>query len=464
MGPIKKIKQLVIDSGAFLKNVAIWDYGEEFFTVQDVVYEIRDKQAKDFINSLPFQLNFREPSPAAIKFIKDFTEKTGELRSLSLVDIKVLALTYELEVEAKGTSDHLRNEPVQRKPVVDTSRRPVLSQVEGFYAPPSHRTPNNQDKMETESNTSTLEFSDSADSEDHTNISTTSNITSVTEAVSSLSISATSNAPSVTGVAESVTSLDISQQNNNNDEETLECDEGDDDGDNDDIGDDDGDDDNEGWITPSNIKAIKGRNGSVCENDYKDVEVACITSDFAVQNTLLHIGLSTIGVDGRLIKSLRMYILKCFVCHTLTSDMEKRFCKKCGYKTLKKVSYTLNPDGTKHIWVSNRPINTRGMKYSLPAPQGGKRAVNPILCADQRVPQMLPNKRNRQRNDPMHEDYLSTGGRDKPFRHIDTSGRFSSMLANNCGFSFQMSKQRGIFYFEKKNPNDPGKNVKRRKR
>ncbi|KAB7499130.1 RNA-binding protein NOB1 [Armadillidium nasatum] len=370
MGPIKKIKQLVIDSGAFLKNVAIWDYGEEYFTVQDVVYEIRDKQAKDFINSLPFRLNFREPSPAAIKFIKDFTEKTGELRSLSLVDIKVLALAYELEVEAKGTSDHLRNEPVQRKPVVDTSRRPVLSQVEGFYAPQSHRTSNNQDKMETESNTSTLEFSDLADSENCTNISTTSNIASVTEAVSSLNIS-------------------------------------------------------------------------------ENVEVACITSDFAVQNTLLHIGLSAIGVDGRLIKSLRMYILRCFVCHTLSSDMGKMFCKKCGYKTLKKVSYTLNPDGTKQIWVSNRPINTRGMKYSLPAPQGGKRAVNPILCADQRVPQMLPNKRSRQH---------------KPFRHIDTNGRFSSMLASKCGFSFQLSKQHGIFYFEKKNPNDPGKNVKRRKR
>ena len=42
--------------------------------------------------------------------VTDFAKKTGDYKSLSAVDIRVLALTYQLEKEYNGT-DHLRNEP-----------------------------------------------------------------------------------------------------------------------------------------------------------------------------------------------------------------------------------------------------------------------------------------------------------------------------------------------------------------
>lgn len=40
----------------------------------------------------------------------EFSKKTGDYPSLSATDIKVLALTYQLEVEHVG-SDHLKTEP-----------------------------------------------------------------------------------------------------------------------------------------------------------------------------------------------------------------------------------------------------------------------------------------------------------------------------------------------------------------
>ena len=80
--------------------------------------------------------------------------------------------------------------------------------------------------------------------------------------------------------------------------------------------------------------------------------------------------------------------------------MDKKFCPKCGNKTLKrvrnlvadsfidflntlfKVSVTLNEDGSQQIHISTRrPINTKGTKYSLPAPKGGKENEKNVFCS-----------------------------------------------------------------------------------
>lgn len=49
-------------------------------------------------------------SVALVLTVTEFSKKTGDYPSLSPTDIKVLALTYQLELEHVG-SDHLRKEP-----------------------------------------------------------------------------------------------------------------------------------------------------------------------------------------------------------------------------------------------------------------------------------------------------------------------------------------------------------------
>ena len=86
---------------------------------------------------------------------------------------------------------------------------------------------------------------------------------------------------------------------------------------------------------------------------------------------------------------------------------------------------TLNEDGSQQIHISTRrPINTKGSKYSLPAPKGGKEnetsvycsltvvcpgkhAWNPRLTEDQPEPQQRLSKRAMRKNNPMGEDYLA---------------------------------------------------------
>lgn len=88
--------------------------------------------------------------------------------------------------------------------------------------------------------------------------------------------------------------------------------------------------------------------------------------------------------------------------------MELKFCPNCGNKTLKRVSMTLNKDGSQQIHISTRkPLSNRGKKFSLPKPKGGKYAVNPILSADQPIPQQKRSSMAIAKTNALNEDYTA---------------------------------------------------------
>uniref|UniRef100_A0A8C9Y0Z5 NIN1 (RPN12) binding protein 1 homolog n=1 Tax=Sander lucioperca TaxID=283035 RepID=A0A8C9Y0Z5_SANLU len=69
---------------------------------------------------LPYTLNFKEPHPEHIRTGDRVSKKTGDYPSLSATDIKVLALTYQLELEHVGYQ-HLKKEPEIKVPQGETS-------------------------------------------------------------------------------------------------------------------------------------------------------------------------------------------------------------------------------------------------------------------------------------------------------------------------------------------------------
>ena len=80
--------------------------------------------------------------------------------------------------------------------------------------------------------------------------------------------------------------------------DAMLCCAADDDGNSSDISDDDDDsdsddnDDDVGWITPSNIEAMKQASVAVAESGGTDLPVACVTTDYAMQVpglTLAHV-------------------------------------------------------------------------------------------------------------------------------------------------------------------------------
>lgn len=88
---------------------------------------------------LPYDLTVDEPSPESVKHVIEFAKKTGDYLSLSAADVKVIALTYQLEKELVGEA-HLRINPVLAKTIASRDKPPELIErapLAGFYMPPN---------------------------------------------------------------------------------------------------------------------------------------------------------------------------------------------------------------------------------------------------------------------------------------------------------------------------------------
>lgn len=146
------------------------------------------------------------------------------------------------------------------------------------------------------------------------------------------------------------------------------------------------------WITPENFK----KHELVIEEMPSGL-VGCITSDFAVQNVLLQLKLHLYSSDGKRIKMVKSWLMRCHACYWTTLDTKKKFCGKCGGLTLTKTSYRVDASGQRHLFL--RPdyqYNLRGTKYSLPNTQGGREAQSLILREDQREYQRALKFKKRQ--------------------------------------------------------------------
>ena len=151
-----------------------------------------------------------------------------------------------------------------------------------------------------------------------------------------------------------------------------------------------------GWITPENIAEVTAKHKGEFETATTK-KVGCVTTDFAMQNVIIQMGMNLISVDGMAIKKLKQWILKCHSCNKVTKDMSKLFCPHCGNTTLLKLPVTINADGTiKYHPNYKAKITTRGSKYPLPPPKGGREHTDLILSEDEynRVSKLHRTKNN----------------------------------------------------------------------
>ena len=146
------------------------------------------------------------------------------------------------------------------------------------------------------------------------------------------------------------------------------------------------------WITPENFK----KHELVIEDAPSEL-VGCISSDFAVQNVLLQLRLHLYATDGKRIRMVKSWLMRCHACYWTSLDTNKKFCGKCGGLTLTKTSYRVDASGQRHLFL--RPdyqYNLRGTIYSLPNVQGGREAQKIILREDQREYQRALKHKQRQ--------------------------------------------------------------------
>jgi len=394
----KPVHTIVLDTGAIIRNhptvSTLLAQSEQIVTVPAIISEIRDAATRTRVETqlMPF-LTIRSPTPASIKFVTDFARKTGDLDVLSKPDIQIVALAYELECERNGGDWRLRKNPGQKGM---NGKPPVKEDVKPEEAADGKQ----EDATETKQEETTETLPE--------NSNTDSSVQQISEDLAKSKIEEVENTASEDSVAQDAQPADVAQTNATAQEEAEDS----------------GEDSDGGWITPSNLKKHQEKDSSGSTESTQSaqsvLQVATLTTDFAMQNVLLQINLNLISPTMQRVKHLKTYILRCHACFCTTKEMSKQFCPRCGSPTLTRVACSTTSNGEFKLHLKkNMQWNTRGDRFSIPKPvhgsangrvQGGGKGHwgnDLILAEDQKeFTRHHEEEKRRKERDLMDEDYL----------------------------------------------------------
>jgi len=375
-------RKIVVDAGAAIRQQRLDRLGGELYTPAAVFREIKDEKSRAYLATMPFELLTREAPSRDVAFVRQFAKLTGDLGFLSQNDIELIALTVNLHRESGGSvrETPLALETSEGSAAFDwapskasATNAPSVSHFdasgEAFEAPP----PINGEALDTADLDGPIsEAGPIATS----NGALETSIPSPGDAAESEAAVATSpcEAEAEDDEGEWVTAKKGRGKARLPEPEFDE----------------DSGEDSSGageWVTAENMHRF-GLNVEAGD----DVKVACVSTDYSVQNVLLQMGLTPLTFDGYAVRTVKLWGLVCRGCFTFTRDTTKLFCPKCGQATVARVPITVDNDGrVRIIEQQRRRRNLKGTVYSIPKPQGG-RVTQPVYAEDQ----LIMNGRDRQ--------------------------------------------------------------------
>ncbi|KAF0934374.1 hypothetical protein E2562_025003 [Oryza meyeriana var. granulata] len=485
----------VVDANAVISGgAALSSSAGRLVTVPEVLEEVRDASARRRLALLPVPVETVEPAPEFVKKAVKFARETGDLQTLSDVDIKIIALAYMLEAEIHGTN-HLREHPppprvvnvknLKEAPLLGWgSNVPNLAEWEELdqiseaggdlksrilplkdlenQEIPNSETNSISEKQGDEVHQPAKKDVHIAWEDDENNegwlpaVSRSTHRRYLQRKARRDALKESGQSFETSSVAPSIDDDNILSENGLNPvdgpsaypdktasrTDVLEHQEVDGP---ETVGDHlHSDDKDNGVCNVGTVEETCGTDACIEELDNLDIKseteegvdssfvddgsseqswalralsestVACVTSDYAMQNVILQIGLRLLAPGGMQIRQLHRWVLRCHACYKVTQEIGKIFCPKCGNGgTLRKVSVTVGENGI--TMASRRPrVTLRGTKFSLPMPQGGRDAItkNPILREDQ-LPQKVLHPKSK-KSSKLDDDFL---GADDIFSH-----------------------------------------------
>eukprot|EP00887_Chlorella_sp_A99_P000508 scaffold17.g508.t1 len=461
-GPAKRVAVLdanALIAGAGLLNLA--RLADRCVTTPEVLREVRDKQSRQALEALPFEIETLEPEEESVKAgergIVRFARATGDVHALSAADVRLLALARGLEAAAHGAG-RLRELPaaarVQKKRVSDAKALPGWGAEGGDWA--------EMDRLNREEEAAVAAVAGGgADGADGGGADGSGSRIAAA-GIQQLSLGDAEGGAAGPGSASESGSEGGSDRAD--EQQQWQQQQG---------GDDDG-----GWQTAARTHNVARRqrrrvlrraareaeeaelaaqqeeeeeseweeaSGSEGEEEEEEEEegqeeaaagggagggggdpaaqssISLVTADFPMQNVALQMGLRLATPDGRRISRLSKWVLRCTACTQVTKvglacaavvvvvvvvEMGRVFCPRCGNATLDKVQVSVGPDGAEHYGVRKKHI-LRGTKFALPKPKGG-RAPDVILREDQllaKAHRLRRKKAAAQELDPFAPEY-----------------------------------------------------------
>ncbi|PKA48617.1 hypothetical protein AXF42_Ash020490 [Apostasia shenzhenica] len=495
----KGISVAVVDASAIIHGDQLAGCADKFVSVREVLEEVRDPVSRQRLAFLPFPVETLEPSSEAVRKVVSFARETGDLQTLSDVDLKLIALTYMLESQIHGTS-HLKKKPPALH-VVNVKHLPdaqmpgwgnnvpnlpeweALEQIadEGMeesesrilpvknldnnvvpasesaddhikekesdlpnFQPQKFNYPKREIKIEGKkmvaSGVDASMGEDSHGADDwHPAVSRSTHrrylirkarrearlalgeneqlvqenhkpeernvdgnvICSVFKEMRvdedhadiGHNIQSNEHMSDVTCIDQEEESNDICERHSDMGEVLSQADMSIDKSFSDDAS------SEQSWMLRS----------------LSDSTIACITSDYAMQNVILQIGLRLLAPGGMQIRQLHRWVLKCHACNKVTPEVGKIFCPKCGNGgTLRKVSVTVGENGIL-LAARRQRIILRGTKFSLPLPQGGRDAITKdLILREDQLPRKLLYPKTKKKSNEQNDDFLCS---DNIFSH-----------------------------------------------
>lgn len=374
---------LILDTGPIIKNIpsisTLLSCSHNLVTIPALEVEIRDAATRSRYETTikPF-MTFRDPTPASVSFVRDFARRSGDLAVLSRPDVAILALAYELECERNGGDWRLRKTPGQKglngKPPQKDEVKKEEQKPEAVNSAETTEQP-----RETTEQAEQTQVSIADDKTQSTHDVTPPEIDELSSKVE-ISQLTTPDEPSSTNESstaqpttdnENTTNQQPPSQAQSQTHEPPSVDQS------------DSDSDSEGWITPSNLSAHIMADASGTSTTTSSsakapsiLQVATLTTDFAMQNVLLLMNLNLLSATSTptRIRHLKTFVSRCHACFNIVKDSSKQFCPRCGgANTLTRVACSTDSQTGEfklHL-KKNMQWNTRGNVYSIPKPVAG---------------------------------------------------------------------------------------------
>lgn len=353
----KPVDVLVLDATPLITQsaTALKQYASSFFTTPGVHAELKDENSRNQLLLWAGELNVRQPKQIYIDKVSAFAKLTGDFSVLSLNDVHIIALAYELEVEKNGDKN-LRKFPgealeTDQKHEQRSTRPRNFEQHEeteeqpqedddGFQVVARKKKNRNPRKW----NNKRAEESKSEESEPQVPIKE--------EQVEQTDRAEQESSPELPETHDTTESSLAEEYNE--------------------------DDDDGEWITPENLQEEILRDNNETVQDLQQEElipVALSSGDFACQNVTMQIGLKLLNyTSGKQIRRVRNYMYRCHACFHMTpmakSGQPKHFCPKCGGNTLLRCAVSIDHATgkvTPHLKKNFQWIN-KGQVYSLASP------------------------------------------------------------------------------------------------
>ena len=310
--------------------------------------EVRDVEARRRLETtmLTTRLELRAPSKEALAKVIAFANATGDFAALSAADIKLIAVTRMIEVELNG-EQNLRAAPVAQAQVFKRGGEEKEEEEEEEDVEEGGEEGEGDDDDEFYKGC----VVHSLDDDEHVHAATVSDAVAAGDQPPldlkgkkvDAPVAAAASAAATSGSGSKAASLPG-------------------------WGD---------WVTDA--AQLRGAAQPEISKDGAEEEgssVACLTSDFAMQNVLLQMGLRVLSPDGRRITRVKQWALRCYTCTKITRNMTKQFCPHCGNCTLKRVSISVDAKGSIMAFFNPKnKISKRGSKFPVPKPVGGRAPV-----------------------------------------------------------------------------------------